>query len=130
MTPLSNAPAFPAQPRLSTNSVLGYTAFRDDEWYVKGEWDAVSGSHDQFVIPRRDIELFEGVSLKAGEKILVIQSRKYDAEEKATLWRKAHLSEVGRWSNEDESYGKQLPTTCSLTLSLPLAPRRPTSHIE
>lgn len=112
------------------NSVLGYTAFRDDEWYVKGEWDAVSGSHDQFVIPRRDIELFEGVSLKAGEKILVIQSRKYDAEEKVTLWRKAHLSEVGRWSNEDESYGKQLATNCSITLNLPLAPRRPTSHIE
>ena len=88
------------------NLVLGYTAFRHDDWYVQGEWDPVSGSHDQFVIPRKDVDLFESVSLKAGEKILVIHSHKYDAEEKTTLWRDAHLIEVGRWSNDDDSYGE------------------------
>jgi len=87
------------------NSVLGYTAFRHDDWHVQGEWNTVSGSHDQFVIPCRDVDLFERVSLKAGEKILVVQSHKYDAEEKTRLWRKAHLTEVGRWSNDDDSYG-------------------------
>lgn len=88
------------------NSVLGYTTFRHDDWYVRGEWNTVSGSHDQFVIPRRDIHLFEVVSLRAGEKVLVVQSHKYDAEEKTTLWRKAHLTEIGRWSNDDDSYSE------------------------
>lgn len=88
------------------NSVLGNTAFQRKDWYVQGEWNTVSGSHDQFVIPRRDVHLFDGVSLKAGEKILVVQSYKYDAEEKTTLWRKAHLTEVGRWSNDEDSYSK------------------------
>ena len=88
------------------NSVLGYTAFQHDDWYVQGEWNTVSGSHDQFVIPRRDVHLFDDVFLKAGEKILVVQSYKYDAEEKTTLWRKAHLTEVGRWSNDDATYSK------------------------
>ena len=88
------------------NSVLGYTAFQHDDWYVQGEWNPVSGSHDQFVIPSRDVDLSDSVSLKAGEKILVVQSYKYDAEEKITLWRKAHLTEVGRWSNDDDSYSK------------------------
>lgn len=88
------------------NLVLGYTAFRRDDWYVQGEWNPLSGSHDQFVIPCRDIDLFEGVSLKAGEKILVVQSFKYDAEDKTRLWREAHLTEVGRWNNDDGSYSK------------------------
>ena len=88
------------------NSVLGYTAFQHEHWYVQGEWNTVSGSFDQFVIPCRDVDLFNGVSLKAGEKILVVQSYKYDAEEKAMLWRKASLTEVGRWSNDDNSYSK------------------------
>ena len=88
------------------NSVLGYTMFRQDDWYVQGEWNTVSGSHDQFLIPLRDVVLFDGVSVKAGEKILVVQSYKYDDEDKTSLWRKAHLTEVGRWSNEDDSYSK------------------------
>ena len=88
------------------NSVLGYTAFRQDDWYVQGEWNTVSGSHDQFLIPRRDVVLFDSVSVKAGEKILVVQSYKYDTEEKTRLWREADLTEVGRWSNEDDSYSK------------------------
>ena len=82
------------------------TAFRSDDWFVRGEWNPVSGSHDQFVIPCRDVELFEKVSLTAGEKILVAQSYKYDAEEKTRLWRDARLIEVERWSCEDNSYGK------------------------
>ena len=106
------------------NRILGYTAFRHDDWDVQGEWNPVSGSHDQFVIPCRDIELFESVSLKAGEKILVAQSHKYDAEEKTRLWREARLSEVGRWSSDDHSYGKWLRTELLLFQQvLPLAIR-------
>ena len=86
------------------NSVLGYTMFRQDDWYVQGEWNTASGSHDQFLIPRRDVVLIDSVSVKAGEKILVVQSYKYDDEEKKSLWTNAHLSEMGRWSNEDDSY--------------------------
>ena len=88
------------------NSILGYTMFQQEDWYVQGEWNTVSGSHDQFLIPRRDVVLFDRVSAKAGEKILVVQSYKYDDEERTGLWRKAHLTEVARWSNEDDSYSK------------------------
>ena len=58
------------------------------------------------MVPCKDIDLFEHVSLKEGEKVLVVQSHKYDTEEKAKLWRGARLAEIGRWSNSDDSYGK------------------------
>lgn len=101
-----NNAGFIANAMKHANSVLGYTMFRQDDWYVQGEWNRVSGSHDQFLIPRRNVVLFDSVSVKAGEKILVVQSYKYDDEEKTSLWRKAHLTEVGQWSNEDYSYSK------------------------
>ena len=88
------------------NAVLGSNKFEEDAWDVQGEWDSVSGSYNQHVIPRKDMNLFKDVSFKEGEKILVVQSHKYDAEEKAKLWRGAELAEIGRWSNSDDSYGK------------------------
>ena len=87
------------------NAVLGYSAFDKLDWRVYGEWDKLTGSQYQYLVPQKNIE-FEGLSITAGKKLLVIQSHKYTPMEQAQLWNSAGLLEFGCWTNEDESYGK------------------------
>ena len=91
------------------NAVLGYEAFQKCLWTVRGEWNATSGSHEQYLIPLRD-EIIEGISLKAGQKILIASSFKYDTEQQVKLWKEAGLIEQACWKKSDGSYGK-LPFT-------------------
>lgn len=92
------------------NTMLGYEAFSPADWTVKGDWDTTSGAHYQYLVPLRDIE-FESKLFKAGQKIFVVQSLKYDAKQKAQLWQNAGLGEAEHWLNTDGSYGKQYPRT-------------------
>lgn len=86
------------------NTVLGYRAFDKQDWDVQGEWDKLTGSHNQYLVPRRDID-FEGLSIMAGQRMLVVKSHKYNPKQQAQLWMSAGLVEYGRWNNEDKSYG-------------------------
>ncbi|KAL8905680.1 MAG: hypothetical protein Q9207_002494 [Kuettlingeria erythrocarpa] len=87
------------------NGVLGYRAFDKHDWDVQGEWDKLAGSHNQYLVPTRDIN-FEGLPIVAGKRMLVVKSHKYNPKQQAQLWRSAGLVEYGRWNNEDKSYGK------------------------
>lgn len=90
------------------NRVLGYEAFRDEDWEVKGEWDENEASHNQYVVPRVNVSFWGGeVKVKKGEKVLVVQSRKYGEEErKEVLWIRAGVREVWSWTGgEAGSYG-------------------------
>ncbi|KAL8797303.1 MAG: hypothetical protein Q9195_000457 [Heterodermia aff. obscurata] len=87
------------------NVVLGYIAFDRSAWTVRGEWNNAKGSHDQYLVPQKDVE-FEGAILKASSKIAIVSSMKYDFKQKNQLWEGAKCMEIGRWSNQDGSYGK------------------------
>ncbi len=87
------------------NTVLGYRAFDRQDWDVQGEWDKLTGSHNQYLVPKKDID-FEGLSIKAGKRMLVVKSHKYNPKQQAQLWMSAGLVEYGRWNNADKSYGK------------------------
>ena len=93
------------------NSVLGYEAFQSKDWTVRGVWTEQTGCHDQYLVPLKDVE-FEGVHLQAGEMVHVVHSYKYDTVQKALLWEKAGLKEVGEWRRTDEYYGEK---DCSST---------------
>lgn len=86
------------------NDVLGYEAFNEQDWDVQGEWDAEGGSHDQYLVPRKDIK-FEDVLLKQGEKIFMVHSTKFDAADQSELWNASNLREVHRYLNSDRWYG-------------------------
>ena len=87
------------------NSVLGYEAFRSEDWTVRGVWSEQTGCHNQYLVPRKDVE-FEGVCLQAGEMVHVVHSYKYDTVAKAQLWEKAGLREAEEWRRTDEHYGE------------------------
>ncbi|KAG7006621.1 hypothetical protein G7Y79_00013g033930 [Physcia stellaris] len=85
------------------NAVLGYDAFDRSEWTVCGEWNKVKGSHDQYLVPQKDV-IFEGAILKAQTRILVVSSLKYDSKQRAQLWDRAMCVEFKRWSIQEGSY--------------------------
>ncbi|KAI2615343.1 histidine-specific methyltransferase [Hypoxylon sp. NC1633] len=88
----------------NANSHLGYKAFDQTDWSVRGEWDADRGRHIQYLIPLRDVQ-FEGLLLYRGERILVVYSHKYCEKDKSQLWERSRLKEVMRYMNDDGSYG-------------------------
>lgn len=87
------------------NQVLGYKAFRTEEWTVQGEWDERARCFSHSLVPLRDV-MFEGAFLKVGEKVHISHSYKYDAIQKARLWQQAGLREMAAWRCKDPSYGE------------------------
>ncbi|GMG43400.1 unnamed protein product [Aspergillus oryzae var. brunneus] len=84
------------------NVVLGYEAFKPDEWEVVTDYDAVEGRHWAAYSPRRDVTI-NGVLLKKGEKLFFEEAYKYGPEERDQLWRDAKLlqsTEVGNGSDD------------------------------
>lgn len=94
------------------NQQLGYHEFDENDWIQRGEWNAVDGKHDQYLEPTRDV-WFGDTLISAGEKVYVVSSVKYDDQEKARLFRASGLTELGRYTNEDGSYGGFRPCYCS-----------------
>ncbi|KAI4862287.1 histidine-specific methyltransferase [Hypoxylon rubiginosum] len=88
----------------NANAHLGYKAFDPKDWTVRGEWDVDGGRHVQYILPLRDLS-FEGHHLHEGEKVLVVYSYKFDEEDKRQLWGQSRLKDIGRYMNDDESYG-------------------------
>jgi EasF-like predicted methyltransferase len=85
------------------NKVLGYETFDPKDWKVEGEWNAQGGSHDQFLIPQRDI-IASGVKLKRGKGLYVVSSYKFDEEEQEKLWEDAGLELKSCWTTEPHKY--------------------------
>lgn len=105
------------------NRILGYEAFRRDEWTVQGEWDERTGCMYKYLVPLKTVS-FEGLSFKAMERLHISSSHKYDAKDRVDLWKGAGLTPTARWVGNDGLYGE--PPACSTTLfslphSLPLA---------
>ncbi|KAI1137624.1 histidine-specific methyltransferase [Hypoxylon sp. FL0543] len=88
----------------NANSHLGYNAFNQKDWSVKGEWDADSGRHAQYLTPLKDLS-FEELIIRRGEKILVVYSYKNDERDKNQLWARSQLKEIARYMSRDGSYG-------------------------
>ncbi|EXJ81082.1 hypothetical protein A1O3_07370 [Capronia epimyces CBS 606.96] len=86
------------------NRILGKDIFHQVEWQRHGEWNDKLGRHEQYLIPRKDV-WFEGHCLKAGEKIFVVSSHKYDGGERQKLWQGAGLCELQGWQTLEQNYG-------------------------
>lgn len=65
------------------NALLEYRAFQPEQWAVYREWDNLC--FKQYPVPMEDV-IFEGTLLRAGTRVLVIQSQKFDSEQRAKLW--------------------------------------------
>ena len=89
------------------NFVLGYEAFRIQDWTLQSEWDEPNRCLTQYLVPLINVR-FEDVCLKAGERVHVSDSYKYDDVQKAQLWKKAGVKEVELWRSRDGCSGKLL----------------------
>lgn len=87
------------------NSILGFEAFRAEDWDAIGTYDEVNGCHQAFYSPKRDVEV-NGVTLKEGERILFEQSFKYGYQESSDLWHEAGLNPISVFGNSTDEYRK------------------------
>jgi len=102
------------------NTLLGREVFNLPDWSVIGEYDEQAGRHHAFVTPSKDVTV-EGVQIKAGERVRIEESYKYDAAQSQTLWTNAGIVEGAKWTNGEGYYGKYLPPhslLCSLFVFL------------
>ncbi|KAK6860772.1 hypothetical protein PG995_004408 [Apiospora arundinis] len=105
----------------NTNSYLGHEAFDARDWTVRGVWDAIAKRHVQYLVPLVDVDVTflqddkqqqqqqpETVTVRAGEKVQLVSSYKFDDEVKHRLWEESGLTVVNQCMNHDGSYGLHL----------------------
>lgn len=92
------------------NQVLGYDAFKPDQWDIDCLYDEVDGCHRAFYVPTQDVTI-NGISLRKGEKIIFEEAYKYNAHEREELWRNAGLINVAALGNSHDNYRKSFPAS-------------------
>lgn len=55
------------------NRLLGYEAFKTEDWRAIGEYDSVGSRHRAFVAPKKDLTV-AGVLIKQGERVRIEES--------------------------------------------------------
>lgn len=89
------------------NQQLGREVFDLSVWHATGEYDEKRGCHRACVVPKQDVEVL-GVVVRAGERVRLEESHKYDAQDVAALWHAAGVTELKQWSVGSIPYGKYL----------------------
>ena len=87
------------------NRILKYEAFKEEDWTVKGEWNAESGSHDWYYIPLKDV-VVEGTQFSKGERVAAVKSYKYDGIDRLKLYKAAGVEEINAWELYGKDYGE------------------------
>ena len=85
------------------NQLLGYEAFKPDEWEVQTLYNKDLGCHQAFYVPMRDVEI-KDIKLHQGERIRFEEAYKFDEEERFNLWRNAGLVPSGEFGNSSNDY--------------------------
>jgi EasF-like predicted methyltransferase len=95
---------------LHANAILGYDAFKLDQWDIIGIYNEAEGRHEAFIKPLVDVTI-EGALCQQGERIRIEDATKYSETEAKRLWRQAGLMETHKWSNAGVKYGTSLLIT-------------------
>lgn len=85
------------------NTVLGYEAFKPDEWEVITGYDSIKGCHQAAYSPRTDVTI-NGIFLPKGERFGFEEAYKYSPEERDQLWRSAGLIHCAEFGNSSGDY--------------------------
>ncbi|PYH43948.1 DUF323 domain protein [Aspergillus saccharolyticus JOP 1030-1] len=101
------------------NAVLGYGAFRLEDWEVVTEYNAAEGTHRAFYAPKREVTV-EGTVIPQGERLIFEEAYKYDAAQREQLWHDAGLIHKVEYANEGGEY--HLHILSSAVLSYPTRP--------
>lgn len=96
------------------NRLLGKDVFKPQDWKVVGEYDEVSGRHQAFYSPLKDL-VIEGAYIEAGEKVRVEESYKYSSSQRQELWREAGVTQRACFGNNSNDYREpriSFPSPC------------------
>ena len=85
------------------NRILGKEAFKQADWEVIGEYDAVAGRHQAFYASKRDLQL-DGLKFRAGERVRIEEAYKYSPLQRERLWDDADLSERAVFGDRTGQY--------------------------
>ncbi|KAL2429682.1 Ergothioneine biosynthesis protein 1 [Exophiala dermatitidis] len=107
------------------NKVLGYEAFKQEQWQIATEYDAKLNKHQAFYVPLEDIETPD-FSFSKGEKIHVEDAHKFSEAESDRLWHKAGLIPQVAYSNKRNDYFLHLLSPA--TINFPTKPSEYATH--
>lgn len=87
------------------NKLLGYEAFKQDEWEIVGLYDEKLDRHEASYQALVDVS-FENINFRRGEQLKLEEAHKYSSDQAKALWRSAGLIEQARFSNAAGDYSK------------------------
>jgi L-histidine Nalpha-methyltransferase / hercynylcysteine S-oxide synthase len=89
------------------NKLLGYEAFKREDWDVFGQYNEAEGRHEAFYVAVGDISVVEA-AFKKGEKLKLEEAYKYSASQSDKLWHAAGLIQQTAYANHLGDYRKYL----------------------
>ena len=98
---------------LHANAVLGFEAFKADEWEILTEYDNREGRHQACYAPKFDV-VINGTKIPKGDKLLFEEAWKYDRDERDELWRNADLISQVEFGNSTDDYRELLSLVPSI----------------
>ncbi|EXJ78765.1 hypothetical protein A1O1_09167 [Capronia coronata CBS 617.96] len=101
------------------NVVLGYEAFKQDEWHIETKYDEKANKHEAFYVPLKDIQTPD-FSFHKGEKIHLEDAYKYSEAESDQLWHAAGLIPQMAYGNKSNDYFLHLLSPA--TINFPTKP--------
>jgi uncharacterized SAM-dependent methyltransferase len=97
------------------NAVLGFQAFKADEWEILTEYNNREGRHQACYAPNVDV-VINGIKIPKGEKLVFEEAWKYGRDERDELWRNAALIPQVEFGNATDDYRELESHTCSVAL--------------
>ncbi|KAJ6144683.1 hypothetical protein N7470_008578 [Penicillium chermesinum] len=97
------------------NQVLGYEAFKADQWDIVTAWNPDLGCHQAAYSPRCDVTI-NGTVIRKGEKLGFEDAFKYSREQRDELCRKAGLIPQFEYGNSSDNYHVHLFSPATLDL--------------
>ncbi|OJD13872.1 hypothetical protein AJ78_05719 [Emergomyces pasteurianus Ep9510] len=97
------------------NSILGFDAFKKEDWDVTGFYDKQAGCHRAYYVPNKDVT-FDGVVLKKGEKILFETAYKYGPKDCQDLFQHGGVKPIAQFGNSSGEYYIHLLSSCTLEI--------------
>ncbi|KIW64449.1 dimethylhistidine N-methyltransferase [Phialophora macrospora] len=98
---------------LHANNILGYEAFKPDEWEVEGFYDEESNKHQASYVALKTIHV-KDFHFEKGEKIHFEDAFKYSEAESDALWHAAGFILQMSYGNENNDYHIHLLSPSSI----------------
>lgn len=89
------------------NKVLGFDAFKGNEWEILTGYDDQEGCHKACYAPKVDVTI-NGITIPKGEKLVLEEAWKYGRDERDRLWRDANLILQVEFSNTSDDYRESI----------------------